>query len=249
LAQYRWNATEAAIGYDQAAGEIHPHYVAIQDAIVQQLEALAIRDGLIVDLGGGSGRLAEKIAQRFPDCQVVVVDQSEPFLALASKRLDAFSDRGRCVLSQLQDGWERELDSPPAALVSMSAIHHLVPAEKQSLYRRCFEVLRPGGVLLNGDEVRPAGDAEFRRLLDAWWAHMQQVMAEGQLSAEMEAVLQRWKERNLDRFDAPRVSGDDNQETIDAQLGYLRGAGFVDTGAPWQRELWAILRGVKPNST
>jgi tRNA (cmo5U34)-methyltransferase len=247
LSEYRWNASEAAVGYDQSAHYIHPHYGEIQDAIVRQLDELNVDWGLIVDLGGGSGRLGEKIAARFPDCHVMVIDQSEAFLALAAQRLARFGDRGRCVLSRLQDAWEHELGTPPAALVSMSAIHHLEPQEKQSLYRRCHEVLRPGGILLNGDEIRPAGDAEFRGLLDAWWAHMQRVIAKGRVTPEMETVLQRWKERNVDRFGAPRVSGDDCQETIEAQLSYLRDIGFTNVGVYWQQDLWAVLRGVKPS--
>ena len=63
---------------------------------------------------------------------------------------------------QLRQDHVARLETRPAAIVSMSAIHHLDPSEKQQLYARCFTALADGGVLLNGDEVRAAGDAEMR---------------------------------------------------------------------------------------
>ena len=242
---YRWNVSSAAQGYDAAAALIHPHYEELQDELIRLLPIAREGTGLVVDLGGGSGRLAEKLLERFPKIDVVVVDQSEPFLALAERRMERFADRGRCVQSRLQDHWENSLPRPPNALVSMSAIHHLEPAEKQSLYRRCFDALAPGGVLLNGDEVRPANDAEYLALLQDWAAHMRRLIAGRLLPEAMHNVLEQWVHRNVDRFGEPRHSGDDCHETIAAQLDYFTRAGFAIADISWHREMWAVLRGVK----
>jgi tRNA (cmo5U34)-methyltransferase len=247
LTEYRWNAADAAAGYDQAAAHIHPHYLAIQDVILDALQVAKIDGGMIVDLGGGSGRLAERIAERFPQAQVIVVDQSEPFLAIAGRRLEKFGAHAKCIVARLQDRWEDQLLGRPAALVSMSAIHHLIPDEKRDLYRRCHDVLVPGGILLNGDEVRPDDDAEYRRQLDCWWQHMQRVIDARLVLPEMAKILEAWKVRNIDHFDQPRRSGDDCQETTAIQLQYLLDAGFATADIPWQRELWAVLRAVKQN--
>src|SRR5207302_403528 len=103
----------------------------------------------------------ERILDRWPQAKVVVLDQSEPFLALAERRLARVGWRASCVLARLQDDWSAHLPGPVTAFVSMSAIHHLEPAEKESLYRRCYELLAPGGILLNGDEVRAESDSEY----------------------------------------------------------------------------------------
>ena len=58
-------------------------------------------------------------------------------------------------------------------------------------------------------------------------------------------ALYGWIERNVTRFGQPKKSGDDCHETIAAQLNYFRAAGFRLADCPWQRDLWAILRGVK----
>ncbi|MEZ6054832.1 MAG: hypothetical protein R3C02_26255 [Planctomycetaceae bacterium] len=45
---------------------VHPYYLAVQDAILAELEAAGATDGPIVDLGGGSGRLVERILDQWP---------------------------------------------------------------------------------------------------------------------------------------------------------------------------------------
>jgi len=242
---YRWNTSDFAVGYDAAANVIHPHYLAIQDAILGLLPAELARGGLVVDLGGGSGRLMERILDRWPLATAIVVDQSEPFLALAERRLGRFGPRASCVLARLQDGWSARLPGPVTAFVSMSAIHHLEPTEKESLYRRCYELLAPSGILLNGDEVRAESDAEYVAALSSWADHMRRIMASGAVPPLFHDALNGWIDRNVTRFGQPKKSGDDCHETIAIQLDYFRSAGFRVADSPWQQDLWAIFRGVK----
>ena len=240
---YRWNTTAFAEGYDLAAGVIHPQYVQIQDAILSLLPPGLQAGGLIVDLGGGSGRLMERVLDRWPAVSAVVIDQSEPFLALAERRLTRFSPRAICIPGRLQDPWSDQLPGRPSAIVSMSAVHHLEPREKQALYRQCAEALEPGGLLLNGDEVRADDDATYRASVSAWANHMRSAMDSGQVPASFHPALEKWIDRNVTRFGEPKHSGDDCHETIAVQLVYLRAAGFTVADCPWQSAMWAVLRG------
>jgi tRNA (cmo5U34)-methyltransferase len=242
---YRWNTSDFAVGYDAAAEVVHPHYREVQDQILSLLPAELEGGGLVVDLGGGSGRLVERILDNRPGANAIVLDQSEPFLALAERRLARFGQRATCMMARLQDDWPALLPTAATAIVSMSAIHHLEPAEKQALYRQCFDALKPGGVLLNGDEVRAADDDTYRKQLEAWADHMRRSIAAGKVPAVFHDALDKWIERNVGRFGEPKHSGDDCHETISAQLGYFCAAGFATADCPWQRDLWAILRGVK----
>jgi SAM-dependent methyltransferase len=245
MAEYRWNQSELAAAFDASAQHVHPYYPELQDAILDLLPFGSDDQFLLVDLGGGSGRLVEKFLRRFPQARAAVVDQSAAFLELARSRLEPFAYRAAFVLSRMQDDWPARLPARPRAIVSMSAIHHLEPAEKQTLYRRCCDTLEPGGVLLNGDEVRPEGDAEYLAACRAWVAHKERMIAAGVIPPPMADALRNWEERNVKQFGQPRKSGDDCHETIAAQLGYYRAAGFRTTDAPWQKEMWAVLRGGK----
>ena len=241
---YRWNTTAFAEGYDQAAEVIHPHYLEIQDAILSLLPSGLQAGGLVVDLGGGSGRLVERILDRWP-VNAIILDQSEPFLALAERRLARFGNRATCTLARLQDRWIDKLPALASAIISMSAIHHLDPAEKQRLYRQCCESLSTGGILLNGDEVRAEDDDAYRAALWAWSGHMRFAMSGGTLPGSIHPALESWIDRNVTRFGEAKHSGDDCHETIAAQLAYFRQTGLSAVDCPWQQALWAVLRGVR----
>lgn len=242
---YRWNSSDFAIGYDAAADKIHPYYLEIQDAILDRLSLPAEASATVVDLGGGSGRLMERILDRWPHVKGVVIDQSEPFLALAERRLARFGPRGVCLKARLQDDWRKLLAQQPKVVVSTSAIHHLEPWEKLDLFEQCFEAIRAPGTFLNGDEVRPVGDAQYLAELEMWATHMRRGMADGSIGEIFHPALHKWIERNVTRFGEPKHSGDDCHETIDTQLEYLRQAGFAIVDAPWHKGLWAVLRAMK----
>src|SRR5436190_14978664 len=119
---YRWNKAEFAAGYDEAAAHIHPHYLSMQQTILDLLPQSPDERFLLVDAGGGSGRLAALFLERFPQASAIVVDQSEAFLELAAQRMAPFAPRGTTILARLQDDWWSKLPTPPGAIVSMSAI-------------------------------------------------------------------------------------------------------------------------------
>jgi SAM-dependent methyltransferase len=242
---YRWNTTDAARAYDAAAPMIHPLYDEVQWRILELLaeKADASESFLLVDLGGGSGRLVEKVLERLANARAVLVDQSAAFLAIASERLARFGDRARLVEKRLQDDWAAEFPEAPQAIVSTSAIHHLVADEKQQLYAKCFAALAPGGTFINGDEFRPADDAEFLARLHRWDAHMKSALAEGRIPASFQATHEHWYARNIRDFGVPHKSGDDCQETAEVQEQYLREAGFMEVNTRWQHEMWGLLVG------
>ena len=139
---YRWNQAEFAAGYDRAAAIIHPHYLEIQDAILARIARPREAEFLLVDLGGGSGRLAEKFLTAFPRARAIVIDQSEVFLQIAQQRMEPFEGRGTCLVARLQDDWARCLPEAPQVITSMSAIHHLSPEEKQAVYAQAYRRAR-----------------------------------------------------------------------------------------------------------
>jgi tRNA (cmo5U34)-methyltransferase len=244
MAEYRWNQQDAAAGYDAGAQLVHPFYIAVQDAI---LSVLAEREtlNLVVDIGGGSGRLLERCLDRWPAVHAVLIDQSPPFLDLARDRLSRFGDRVAFHESRLQDDWGRLLSHAPDAIVSSSAIHHLEPAEKRDLYARCAHTLAAGGVLINGDEIRDPDDATYFAAVKKSAEHMQTLAASGQVSPAMADALLKWQQRNVERFNEPRKSGDDCHETVAVQLDYFRAAGLTNVRTVWQQDMWAVMVGEK----
>ncbi len=254
MTDYRWNQLDKARGYDVAAEHVHPHYRELQEVILDALPLATAIDAdpptppaqdWVIDLGGGSGRLAERILERFPNASVGIVDQSEAFLELAREKLSRFGERVAFWQAPLQSDWPRDLPSAPRAIVSMSAIHHLDPVEKQRLYQQCADCLAPGGALMNGDEVRPVSDEDYLAECRAWSQHVRRKIDAGLIPEAMQSAWFGWEARNIGQFGTPRVSGDDCHETATTQLEYFAQAGLSDNRVLWQKELWTVLFGRK----
>jgi tRNA (cmo5U34)-methyltransferase len=256
---YRWNTSTAAEAFDQAAEFIHPLYLTVQDQVLRQLPFDSDAPFLLVDLGAGSGRLVERVLSQFPNARAALIDQSEPFLAIAERRLQRFGERVAFIKRRLQDDWLSALSPafrglsmskpPPSAvnaIVSMSAIHHLDSNEKKTLFARCHDVLAPGGVFINGDEYRPESDADYLATLQWWAAQKDAAEMRGQVPESFRPVFEAWYDRNIRRFGEPKSSGDDCLETVDSQVANLSSTGFVRVEAVWAEKLWAVITARKP---
>src|SRR5688572_3164557 len=104
-----------------------------------------------LDLGAGHGNLSRVVLERYPNSSSVLLDASGPMLEAAATNLSEFAGR----VSFVQGSFAADLVSGSfGAIISSLAIHHLAtPAEEARLYRSAFEVLAPGGCLLNLDLV------------------------------------------------------------------------------------------------
>ncbi|QDV76153.1 class I SAM-dependent methyltransferase [Botrimarina mediterranea] len=242
---YRWNARQFAASYDAAGPVIHPYYDEVQAAVVAAVPFGASGAVKIIDLGGGSGRLAERLLTAFPAATVTVVDPSGPFLELARERLARFGDRAGFVSSRAQESVWRRLVGPVDAIVSTSALHHLDAEEKNAVFAACCDSLEPGGLFVNGDEYRPPSDATYLAYLQEWGDHMRSAVAAGLTPPSFAEVVDRWAERNLDDFGGERQSGDDCHETVEEQTARLYGAGFKRVETRWRERLWGVLVATK----
>lgn len=108
---------------------------------------------LVLDLGCGPGSLTVRLAERFPKATMVGVDQDPVLLALA---VAAHADVARFVDTDLATpGWPLAagLPGPVDVAVSTTALHWIAPDRLPGLYRDLAGLLRPGGLLINGDNL------------------------------------------------------------------------------------------------
>jgi tRNA (cmo5U34)-methyltransferase len=129
---------------------------------------------------------------------------------------ERFADDDRAVVAHY------DLDDPLPGddtfdlIVSSFAIHHVPDARKVTLYAECFDRLRPGGAFLNLEHVASPTEALHGAFLAAI---------------------------DLDPAD------DDPSNLlapVEAQLGWLRDAGFVDVDCHWKWRELALLAGRRP---
>ncbi|MDE0198894.1 MAG: class I SAM-dependent methyltransferase [Caldilineaceae bacterium] len=136
-----------------------PERLHLFETILQQLESAVPADGHVVELGIGPAYLAEYLLERMPRISYEGVDFSQPMLTQAATRLARFGDRVHFQQADLLgDSWGGDLARPPAGVVSTWALHDLGgQAQTLHVYRVCAAALPEGGILLNGDFVKPDG--------------------------------------------------------------------------------------------
>ena len=126
-------------------------------ALIDAVEEAAGRpDPLVLDLGCGPGSLSVRLLDRMPAARVIAIDTDPVLLALGRA---AYGQQDRLRFADLDlrsNGWTAELglDRPADAAVSTTALHWLRPDALHVMYARLATVLRPGGLLLDGDHLK-----------------------------------------------------------------------------------------------
>lgn len=103
-------------------------------------------DGLVVELGAGTGRIAVPCAEA--GARVLGIDLEPAMLAIARRKAE---EAGVTARLDLVEGDMRSFDVPePAALVTIpfrSFLHNLTTEDQLATLGACHRALRPGGLL------------------------------------------------------------------------------------------------------
>ncbi|MFI2426766.1 class I SAM-dependent methyltransferase [Streptomyces sp. NPDC018955] len=202
----------------------------------------------LLDLGCGPGSLAARLAARFPDAEIVAADMDPLLLELGRTH---HADAARYVDTVIgEEGWTRALglERPLDAAVSTTALHYLPEPALLRTYRSLASLLRPGGVLVNGDHFPP--DAPE---CSALTAHVGRRRSERTGSRTREDWRSWWDDAArdpelADLFDergrrraARTVSGGDARVTAHRHSELLRRAGFAHVVPVWRFGDSAVL--------
>ena len=123
-------------------------------ALIDAVEEEAGRpDPLVLDLGSGPGSLAVRLLDRMPAARVLAIDADPLLLALGRAAYQGRAGLGFIDLDLRSPGWAGRLglSRPADAAVSTTALHWLTPSALRAMYAEVAAVLRPGGLLLDGD--------------------------------------------------------------------------------------------------
>ena len=214
--------------YTETITRCFPRYCEMQWALLKYLPD-EIRRGTrevrsIVDLGCGTGNLAVLLAREFPDADLHLVDVSSESLDVARQRLDDTQ-----ATFHTADMREWEFPGGHDLVASSIAIHHIDAREKQSLFSRVHQSLRPGGVFAMADQCAGATDDIYQQHIQLW---KDASFAAGASQQEWQMWMQHQTEH-------------DHHETLGDQMQWLQQAGFHGVDCPWRFLLWAVLIGIR----
>lgn len=189
--------------------------------------ALAVAQGgpgWALDLGAGTGALAGAVLELTEHATVELLDVDDEMLGRARVRLSRFGPRARFTLGSFDD----PLPACDAVMASL-ALHHVPTLDaKAALFRRAYDALRTGGVLVNADVTMPAIGADRDAAYEAWADHL--------VSAGME------RHEAFDHFAA--WATEDTYFPLEAELDALEGAGF-EASCAWRRSVSTVVVGVR----
>ena len=136
-----------------------PPRIALFDLILERVSAPGLPNAHVLELGLGPGYMARHILERNRGLSYEGLDFSEEFFDVARKTIGSYMPRVKLTKADLMDqAWPHSLARQPGAVVATWALHDLGGQQAVGdVYARCFEVLPEGGVLLNGDFIKPDG--------------------------------------------------------------------------------------------
>lgn len=209
--------------YDQKIRTFVPHYETLLDVIARSLALLQAASPKVIDLGIGTGALAEACLGVSRRAKLLGVDADPDILDAARYRL-----RDHENIEFLHDTFLNVTLPPADAVVACIALHHIAePEDKQALYRRIFDALRPGGVFVSGDSFPSSEPRLATQHRNAWLRHLERTYS----SVEAEGYLQAW-------------SDEDTYHPLASELDWLRGAGFR-AEVLWRADGFAVVAGLR----
>jgi len=121
--------------------------------VLARLREAEIEDGLVIDLGCGSGIWAAELLSA--GYEVVGVDASAEMLALA---------RSRAPDAELRQGSLHDVRLPPCAAITAigECVNYFGPPSLELLFRRAHAALEPDGLLVF-DAAAPGREPQLRR--------------------------------------------------------------------------------------
>jgi tRNA (cmo5U34)-methyltransferase len=207
--------------YDAVIRTLIPHYEELVATAGAAVGALTRTAPVVVDLGTGSGALAQAIIAARPKARLIGIDEDAGMLGLASKRL-----RGR--ITGIEGNFERTA-IPPCDVISASfALHHIPTSRrKAALYKRCLAALRRGGMIVSADCFLASSKSLQQDHRAAWLAHLRTNYSR----AKAEGFLRAWAKEDV-------------YFTLNREIDMLTGAGFtVET--VFRRDCFAVVVGLK----
>ncbi len=217
-----------------------------------------------LELGSGPGSLVARMLRRFPRCRVVAVDTDPVLLEVGERALRRFRRRTAWILADLREAtWPSAL--PPGRFdvaVSSLTLHWLEADTLRRLYRELGRILRPGGLVIDGDFLpsrrpadravgpppttgRPEGAArrggglpEFQRSWEAWWVTLSS-------DPTLRAAFRDRQERLPGRIPPTREPGPRAVASLELHEHALLDAGFARTEVLWRAGAFRVLAAVR----
>ncbi|PHJ56526.1 methyltransferase type 11 [Nostoc linckia z18] len=180
----------------------------------------------ILDLGAGTGLYSGMVQSVFPNAEFTLLDLAFEMLEKAQLR---FSKMGKFPRILIGNYVEVDLGDSYDLVISALSIHHLPDSDKQSLYQKIYNILNPGGMFINADQVL-GKTTDLEKLYRQHW--LNSVLALGISHEDLKAAQKRMEY--------------DCMTPLDVQLRWLEAAGFQNVDCWYKNFSFTVFGGYRP---
>ena len=207
-----------------------------------------------IDLACGPGAISQRLLNRFPQANCIAIDYDPVLLAIGQGALGTMGDRLRWIEADLtQDSWVESVgEAQVDAVLTTTALHWLPIDRLVHLYQKLGQIIRPGGLFLNGDHLYfPSHLNTFQQLAKSVQAQQEEqafsVRKQQDWQQWWQAVAQETKLKDLlaerhQRFQ-PRFT--EHEPTLAIHEAALQEAGFREVDTIWQQFADRVLLAVR----
>ncbi|UUX51065.1 class I SAM-dependent methyltransferase [Nisaea acidiphila] len=211
---------------DAARRLLVPYRDSIHRTIIDRLPpADGVEPLRILDLGPGTGLLAERILAADDTAELTLIDMSDAVIADVRERLEGFGPR---VTVTAGDYVHMTYDGPYDAIIAELSVHHLNPKSIRTLFSASYAGLKRGGVFINADQVRGETEAVESAHLEAW---KRDSLALGAPEGEIEEAIE--------------LHSESRPPTLQASMQNLSDDGFENVRCDYKQWCFAVMSGDK----
>ncbi|WP_392531079.1 class I SAM-dependent methyltransferase [Nostoc sp. C117] len=216
----------AAVDYDNLRRILIPCFDDFYKTAVEIIPFDSIAPLKVLDLGAGTGLYSGMVQSVFTNAEFTLLDLASEMLEKAKFR---FSKMGKSPKILIGDYIGTDLGDSYDVVISALSIHHLSDFDKEVLYQRIYDVLKPGGIFVNADQVI-GKTPDLEQLYRQRW--VDSVRAKNISEEDFKAAQKRMEY--------------DRMATLDIQLHWLEAAGFQNVDCWYKNFSFAVFGGYRP---
>jgi len=212
--------------FDSIIIKIIPYYETMLSALIDSIH-FDTNDAIrIIDLGCGTGTIAKRLSEKFPNAKIVCLDIASNMINIAKHKLSDHKNTEFIVGDFSKINFEEQFD----VVVSSLALHHIESdEEKKDFFQKIYTILGKNGQFINADVVLASNDFLQNLYLDRWIEFMNK-------SVSLDEINNRW---------LVNYKNEDRPSRLVDQLHWLEDIGFTAIDVVWKYFNFSVYTGIK----
>jgi len=157
--------SHASQDYDVDILATIPFYPMFRHSAIELLTSLNVPVEAWLDTGCGTGTLVADACKVFPHTKFTLADPSEKMLMIARKK---FADNAHVAFVESTSQSLHYPDNAFDVITAIQSHHYLHEDEKRRTVFNCFRMLKPSGVFITFENIKPLSEAGIQIGLKRW---------------------------------------------------------------------------------